>query len=250
MLKHIKKLLRLSLSQFGLVVRSVGHASSVTGVELVHDVNVRLGKKNGIVLFDVGANVGQTLDEFLQAFSQPQIYSFEPSPATFQQLQQKYGQRANVRLEHLALSDREGTQPFYVTRNYSVNDSLLKPAWDAGAREVPVPVETLDRYCESQGISRIDLLKIDTQGNDLNVLQGATRMLDAGQIQFFSLELMYDRMYEGQPTLLDVLSFADQYGYRLLGFYEQTYVANKLNYLNACFEHMGRNSDGKAATTG
>jgi hypothetical protein len=42
-------------------------------------------------------------------------------------------------------------------------------------------------------------------------------------------------MYEGQATLQDLLSFADEVGYKLMGFYEQTYVKNQLFYLDALF---------------
>ena len=48
-----------------------------------------------------------------------------------------------------------------------------RPNSDADTTEVPVRVETLDGYCERHGIDSIDLLKVDTQGYDLNVLKGA-----------------------------------------------------------------------------
>ncbi len=55
--------------------------------------------------------------------------------------------------------------------------SLLRPAaaaWGSIVRETEVAITTLDDYCRSTDVSRIDLLKIDTQGYELEVLRGAT----------------------------------------------------------------------------
>lgn len=235
----IKTAIRRTLARFGYVVRSVGHRSRVSGVDLAHDVCALLHDKRGAVLFDVGANVGQTLQEFLEAFPDPRIFSFEPSPVTFETLRRQYEGRAGIRLENVALGEREGTAPFHVTRDHSVNDSLIQPTWDARATVLPVRVETLDGYCERQAIEGIDLLKIDAQGYDLKVLRGAERMLRAGRIRLFSIEVMFVPMYEGQPSLIDIASFAEQARYQLVGFYEQTYIDDRLGYLNACFRYEG-----------
>ncbi len=170
------------------------------------------------------------------AFAHPRIIAFEPSPRPFAGLKELYGGHANVRLENVALADREGTATFHVTRDYSVNDSLLDPVWNANAHDIEVLVQTVDGYCEREHIQSVDLLKIDTQGNDLNVLRGASRMLDARLISLYLVEVMFVPMYAGQPTLADFLAFAEEHNYRLMGLYEQTYVRNRLGYLNACFE--------------
>jgi len=62
-------------------------------------------------------------------------------------------------------------------------------------------------------------------------------MLSDGSIRLFSVEVIFARMYEGQPGLVEVLSFAEQAGYRLVGFYEISYLRNLLFYMNARFEH-------------
>jgi hypothetical protein len=133
------------------------------------------------------------------------------------------------------MGDSVGTLTFHVTRDYSVNDSLLAPTWDAGGSTAAVPVETIDGYCGRRGIKSIDLLKIDAQGYDLRVLSGARRMLDARQITLYSCEANFTPMYHGQATLPELLEFAAGVGYELVGFYEQTYVRNRLTYLDALF---------------
>jgi len=206
----------------------------------MHDVRVLLQDKPGLTLFDVGANIGQTVAEFLATFQTPRIYAFEPSPGTFTALRHRYGSSEGVLLENIALDCHEGMRPFHVTRDHSVNDSLLRPTWDAGGEEVQVAVETLDGYARRHGIQSIDLLKIDTQGNDLNVLRGAEQLLSKGLIRLFSIEVMFTAMYDGQPTLVDIMSFAGQARYELIGVYEQTYIGNRMSYFNACFGYAGR----------
>ena len=230
-----KRLIRRLLARFGYVVRSVGEPDGVTGIDLLHDVRVLLGQKRPLVLFDVGGNVGQTIVSFLEMFHEPRIYSFEPSPATFEVLRTAHGNNPKVRLGNLALGDREGVQPFQVTKDHSVNDSLLEPVWDAQAKSVPVQVSTLDRYCQQQHIESIDYLKIDTQGYDLKVLEGSRDLLAKKRIHAFSVELIFAPMYKDQPSYIQLLSLPEQFGYQLLGIYEQTYRHQRLNYANALF---------------
>ena len=210
------------------------------GVELLHDAQVLLRQTDRPVLFDVGANVGQTTQAMLDQFRSAEIHAFEPSPATFSKLERAVGGRAGVTLVRSALGDREGVLPFNVTSEYSVNDSLLSPTWQEQVSVVDVRVETVADYCARNGIERINLLKIDAQGYDLHVLRGARQMLDAGRIALFACEAVQAPLYEGQPTIRDILEFADDVRYELLGFYEQTYVASTLSHFDILFRVRSR----------
>jgi FkbM family methyltransferase len=231
----VKRFIRGLLGRFGYVIRSVEKPGGISGIDLLHDVRVLLGKERPVTLFDVGANVGQTVASFLESLDEPRIYSFEPSPGSFETLRTAYGHDSRVRLENLALGDREDSLPFHVTKDHSVNDSLLEPDWNAQAKTVAVQVTTLDRYCEQHGIESIDYLKVDTQGYDLKVLEGGRRLFSEKRIRTFSVELTFALMYKDQPSYLRVLTFPEEFGYQLLGFYEQTYRHQRLIYANALF---------------
>jgi FkbM family methyltransferase len=230
-----KRLIRRLLGRFGYAIRSVGDVGSVTGIDLMHDVQVLLGEKRPLILFDVGGNIGQTVASFLETFHDSHVYSFEPSPKCFETMHAAYNNDSRVRLENLALGDQEGVLPFQVTRDHSVNDSLLEPVWDAQAKSVPVQVSTLDRYCPQHHVEFIDYLKVDTQGYDLKVLQGGRDLLTKQRIRTFSAELIFAPMYKDQPSYIQLLSFPEQFGYQLVGIYEQTYRHGRLNYANALF---------------
>ena len=68
---------------------------------------------------------------------------------------------------------------FHLTPDHSANDSLLRPSWTTTVEVVPVQVDTIDHYCNTHNISRIDLLRFDAQGFDLAsmFLRGAEQML-------------------------------------------------------------------------
>jgi FkbM family methyltransferase len=231
--ESIKHVLRQALGAAGYAVRDVGRG--VAGVDLFHDARTLLRDVSAPILFDVGANIGQTTQAMLDAFTTPRIHAFEPSPATFETLRRNVAQKPGVTVERVAMGDTGGTSAFHVTRDHSVNDSLLAPVWQAGSAVVDVDVDTIDGYCERTHIDRIDLLKIDTQGFDLRVLHGARRMLAARRVTLYSCEANMRPMYDGQATLRELLRFADEAGYSLVGFYEQSYIGNQLSYLDGLF---------------
>lgn len=232
-LDPLKSFVRRLAGLAGLSIRSVGRG--VAGVDLLHDACILLGDKPSTILFDVGANIGQTTKAMLKTFRSPRIIAFEPSPETHRTLVHNLRGRPQVTIESIAFGHAEEVQPFHVTSGNSVNDSLLEPAWDSGATIVEVHVNTIDHYCARHGIETIGLLKIDTQGNDLNVLHGARAMLDGRQISLFACEAIFQSMYRGQASLCDLLAFAAEVGYELVGFYEQSYIKNRLSYLDALF---------------
>jgi FkbM family methyltransferase len=229
----MKRQIRALFRKLGYTIESVGDPNSPSGADMLHDVNIYLGRSSGNVLFDVGANVGQSIDAFRREFRSPIIYAFEPSPRTFPELQRTHGGSVN-RLEQIALSQARGTLAFHVIGDYSVNDSLL-PMGGETAKVVPVDVWPLDEYCGDRQIKRIDFLKIDTQGNDLNVLRGAHELLKERRIGSFCVELIFRPMYEGQPSYLEILSAINLAGYRPLGFYDNFYLGGQLSHCDACF---------------
>jgi hypothetical protein len=124
--KSIKRIIKRWITDFtGYSVRDIG--SGVGGVELLHDASVLLGQAPGKVLFDIGANVGQTAQEMIRTFCAPQIYCFEPSPVTFEGLKRNIGKVPGITCESAAVGEAEAVLPFHVTREYSVNDSVLAP---------------------------------------------------------------------------------------------------------------------------
>jgi FkbM family methyltransferase len=217
----LKRLIRSALSRV------------IPWVDMHRDIALHI-QTDSPILFDVGANIGQTIDAFRYRWPSASILSFEPSPKTFAAIKSSHAARAE--LYQLAFAERRGTMDFHVTSKHSVNDSLLPMPGDEG-HTVQVEARTIDDFCAEHAIDRIDYLKIDTQGYDLNVLKGAAGMLAAKNVRAFSVEITFHQMYEGQPRYHEVLAHADSTGYRLSGFYSPIYLAGKLSSCDALYVH-------------
>ncbi|MBA2706441.1 MAG: FkbM family methyltransferase [Gemmatimonadaceae bacterium] len=152
------------------------------GADLRLDLK-RLGISVNTV-FDVGANVGQSYLRFRNDFPQAAIYCFEPVKSTYESLCLAVRHDARARAEHLALGSTPGQQTIEASVEWnvlnSVRDDVKNSASDVRAETVTI--ETLDNYCAVNAITAIDLLKIDSEGYEMEVLEGARQNLGAGSI--------------------------------------------------------------------
>ena len=150
--------------------------------------------------FDVGAHKGQTAEAFLAAFPRAIVHSFEPHPNSFACLQQLQSDRLHA--HRLAVSDACGRAPFFVLSDVedpqaavpaSMNNSLVRDtqfSLVAGRYDKTISVErtTVDAFCDQAGVGRVDLLKIDTEGHEVAVLDGADETLRGRGVAFVLLE--------------------------------------------------------------
>jgi FkbM family methyltransferase len=108
---------------------------------------------------------------------------------------------------------------------------------------VQVKMTTIDDFCKDESIGQIDLLKIDTQGYELEVLKGATRLLNSKSIGIIYTEVCFVRYYQHQPLFQDVYDYLYKQGYRLVALYESGYLTHYYQVGgNALFVHeaMGK----------
>jgi FkbM family methyltransferase len=162
------------------------------------------------MIVDVGANAGQSYDSFRWAGFEGPICSFEPNPEVFKRLQQRNGH--DWQLFSCALSSQTGQAKFYLTDSDNSN-SLQPPLHSLTVRgEITVPTFRLDEFWTQKGFSgqRV-FLKIDTEGHDLEVLKGASGILD--KIQLIMVETSALPRYEGEPALPVVVDYLDKLGF-------------------------------------
>jgi FkbM family methyltransferase len=198
------------------------HRFTPHGLHLFCDLRTRVPSLTIETVFDVGANVGQSARKFRRNCPSARIYSFEPFRSTFEQLRENTRPLANVECVNLALGSESG-EVTVAAQPQSVSNSLRAGAGRAGtgAAEV-VRVETLDGFCAGRGIERIDLLKIDTEGYDLEVLRGAEGMLRAGRISLIEVEAGMSRRNSKHVPLADFVRHLEGRGFVLFGVYDQT----------------------------
>jgi FkbM family methyltransferase len=209
-------------------------------------------------VFDVGAHVGQTAERLVSAFPRASIYSFEPDPHSFAMLRALADTNSRIEAVNAAVGDCDGDATFFVNR-FDQTNSLLKA--DPGAHqylldssgltpqsEVRVPVLTLDRFCAARGIDRIDVLKLDAQGYELRILDGAQQLLIRRAVPLIYLEVCFVRFYQGQPLFPDVYRYLFDRGYRLVWLYENNFHTHFYSLgANAIFIHESIGERGRGS---
>jgi FkbM family methyltransferase len=189
------------------------------------------------MILDVGAHIGESALKFNRAFPDATIHSFEPVAHTFELLRQSVSDHPNIHCHQLAMSDQAGTAAIYLT-SYSSSSSLVRPDFSAG--EEMVQMTTVDDFTTANALPRIDLLKVDAEGFDLNVLRGASKCLEEGQISFVLAEIGFSPERTAHALFDHVRDFLAARRFSVFGIYDQQLEwsgENRLCYANACFCH-------------
>jgi len=98
-----------------------------------------------------------------------------------------------------------------------------------------VEVKTIDQFCQDENIERIDLLKSDTQGFDLEVFKGADRTIRENKIGLIYLEIIFSDMYKNIPSLSHIYDFLISRDFHLVSFYEIHYQKQLAGWTDALF---------------
>jgi FkbM family methyltransferase len=181
-----------------------------------------LGEEAITLVLDVGANAGQWGRELRRAGYGGRLVSFEPGTAAFDRLAAAAAGDTAWDCHRLALGRANGSATLHVTAN-SVSSSILPIGERQGRvdeRAAPVADETVEvRRLESLDLAapsdRI-YLKVDAEGAELEVLEGAGTLLD--QVRLLELELSAYPLRTGQPLLGEVTAWCERAGFLLVGF--------------------------------
>jgi len=181
----------------------------------------------GDVIFDVGANDGRTVFRLMRHLPAPRIFAFEPASDTFRTMADRTAGFGTVEPLQLALGSRTGRETMYLDRQSVLNSFYADWASTHGRdrnvdpRTETVETTTLDRFAAQRDVDRIHLLKIDTEGHDLEVLKGAAQMLDDARVDVIQVEAGFDVPGRQQPSLEEMQAYLGQHGYYLYGIYNQ-----------------------------
>lgn len=177
------------------------------------------------IFFDVGANIGQTTARALQELPKARVFAFEPHPLTFASLKKAIGDVENFKPFNLGFGTTIGEVDLYEydmsVLNSMVQDAPFAVRYQKEGKRIPIQSTTIDRFCLEQNVTNIDVLKIDTEGFDLAVLEGAKNMLLGQKIKFIYTEFNDIHLKGGTTggSLSVVDKFLHPYGYRFIASY-------------------------------
>lgn len=187
------------LYSFSLVGMNIGRAAKVEddGELRVIQYICNTEHTDNLVVFDVGANIGSYTKALEGQFKErATIYSFEPSQKTFQTLSKNINSDSkyadNIKLYNLGLGNAEGKITLFSDADNSGLASVYKRRLDHSGismnQSESVMITTLDNFCAKNNIKTIDFLKMDVEGHELSVLDGAKKLLDADAIKYIQFE--------------------------------------------------------------
>lgn len=207
------------------------------GADFLEDVKNRLDFPLNVI-FDVGANYGQTAEYYSKSFPDAKIYSFEPVKSSFEKLTANTKNLLNVAVFQNAFGNAEKTVEIALfDENQSQLNSLKESSNKADAVKETIRVTTIDSFLKSEGIAAIDLLKIDTEGYEVEVLTGAFSSIRAGKIKLVLCEVALSAVNQKNTPICSVIEFLLGNSYTLLGLYDTNinYLKEGLAYSNALF---------------
>ncbi len=188
------------------------------GTDIFFDINNLYGIKNFQTVFDVGANVGQSAIEYSEKFPYANIYSFEPVSSSFQNLKKNTEHLDRVHVFHNGFGSKLEEPEININDDYSEVNSIR---FNKGSKTEKIKVLTIDHFAEKESIDKIDFLKIDTEGYELEVLNGVKGMLENKKIGLIYIECELIETDKHFVTFDKLVENISQYGYELLGIYEQ-----------------------------
>lgn len=172
---------------------------------------------SGAVIFDVGANEGEYSLLCKKFIPQSTVYSFEPHPRTYARLSEKAASHKFNPI-NAALDETSGKATLFDysgesgTSHASLFKNVITEIHSSATDSVETVTWSLDDFINMNGISKINLLKIDTEGNEYRVLKGASQALkenrvDIIQFEFSELNIVSRTFMKDFYELLDGYSF-------------------------------------------
>ena len=159
------------------------------GINFTADINRLAGDHPINLILDVGANEGQSALRFLSDFPAARIHCFEPVPSTFGLLESHTKSNPRVQRHPYALGQTPGT--VQINLHDSSGSNSIKANQVAG-RTVNIDVKRLDNVLTQLKTGKVDLLKIDVEGFELEVLVGAGQSLAEGRCRFIYAECVLE----------------------------------------------------------
>ncbi|MCM5555140.1 FkbM family methyltransferase [Pleomorphomonas sp. NRK KF1] len=153
---------------------------------------LKLISRRDPVVFDVGAHVGEYAAMVLENLPSATVYAFEPSDAHFARLQNALSGDSRAKLFNVGLAEKVGRRNLFKASEVSGLASFAQRRLDHFDIKMDlvedVTVTTVDEVVAEIGIAKIDLLKIDVEGFEIDVLKGSVNSLASGIIDFVQFE--------------------------------------------------------------
>jgi len=181
------------LSLYGMHIgRGGSKDDSGEGIAIKY-VAGKLHDQKQVTVFDVGANIGtysMLLNQVLK--NRARIYSFEPSTITFKKFLENTKHLSTISAYNFGMGNEDAKLTLFSNKDESGLASVYHRNLDHLGIDMnkteTIEIRTVDGFCRLNQIKHIHFLKIDVEGHEIKVLEGAKEMMDAKQIDYIQFE--------------------------------------------------------------
>ena len=204
-----------------------------------------LYKKKDVIIFDIGANKGQSINRFNKVFKNSIFFCFEPTKRLFELLKTKFLKNEKINIYNFGISNKKEKIKFFdykyspinsfvpvdkETKFYKSRKKILNSSDDEDFIDsYHVEVNSLDEISKDLNVNDIDILKIDTQGFEDKVLEGCSNLLENKKIKVIELELILGFGYQKNLSFFDLEKTLSKYDYKLIAI---NHCGNILSFSN------------------
>ena len=211
--------------------------------EVENEILMHLDKKNKII-FDIGCFRGSftknLIKNEIKLGIESNFYLFDPNPNVKDYLNSLL-ENKRVKYFNLALDNTNSEKRFYLNKFFEPSGSSLKTIskddkkWTTTRKifmqllqpfkkiedfsEINVKTQTLDNFCNDINVQKIDVLKIDTEGNELDVLKGAQNLLSKNKIKLIYVEISESKKKFDEKER-SVINFLSSYNFEIKKKYQ------------------------------
>ena len=159
----------------------------------------------GMVVYDIGANIGYyALQEAQLVGDEGHVYAIEPVPENVERLGKNVAlnQYKNIDIYNLAMGDLQANGEIKVSAMSNMA-SMMDKGYRCYERIIPVKVDTIDHFM--QGKRPPDVIRMDTEGYEVNIIQGMKELLNTNRPLILFIEVHFDALKEKVISLLKTL---------------------------------------------
>ena len=228
----MKKLIKNIFDKLGLEIRRKPSEKEIKYLTF-DKIYQKIIKNDKPIIFDIGANKGQSIERFLKINENSLIHSFEPIIEEFNNLKKKYYNYDNIKLNNLALGEEKTKRTLNIT-GHTGNSSFFEIKKDSNwvklrseqlginkenyvTKKTEVNLDTVDSYCNTNSINNINIMKIDTQLYEQQVLMGSENMIKNQKIDAIEIEIVFSSVYKKYVNFSDIEKYVLPYNYRFSG---------------------------------
>ena len=174
------------------------------------------------IVIDGGAHKGEFVELIHRQYSEPLVYCYEPIPYLAQALQDKYVSSDKITIRAAALGASESIVELKINKilpatSFFESDEDYSEKYHHGNLETKERIEIPQVRLDAE-INRVDILKLDLQGYELEALRGSTGILS--RVKLILLEVEFIPAYKDQPLFAEIDMFLRENGFKIFNLFD------------------------------